>query len=145
MFDLYAKYKRNEARVQEGAPMIIGQTADGEDVIIYVARIHSSNAQFKAYVENLRRTNKRKLDTATPDEQNEIYTKFAEDAAEATCVKGWTANMQDMDGNLIAYSPEAVHKIRTDLPELFTAIMDFGADASNYVGSFDENEAVKNS
>lgn len=144
MFNIYAKYQRNEKRAQDGAPMVLGKNDDGNDVIIFVKRLHPSNVAFKNYVEAAQKQHQREVDSKIKSVRDEISTKITSDAVEHTCIVGWTENMQDAQGNLISFTPENVARIRNDLPELFDAIIIFGADDANYVGTFDESETVKN-
>ena len=59
------------------------------------------------------------------------------------CIKGW-ANVEGADGNLLEYTEENIRKIHDELPELIEELYKFGVNDSNYVGSFDEEESLKN-
>lgn len=144
MLNIYKKFSRSPSRAQTGAPFVVGSTDDGTDVIIYVHRLHTSNTAFKAANEAKRRANQFKLNNLDEAARAEFQEELGRKAFLETCIAGWTDNMCDANGALIAYTDEAIAQIERDLPELIDALMYFAATAENYVGTFDEDATLKN-
>lgn len=147
--NIYKKFKTNEARsVITGAPLVIGTDANGKDAIIYVARAHHSNPEYKAEVDRLTQQNQSKLNNLNKDKDKSDYNKFlgelVELAIKRTCVKSWTDNITDEHDLPLLYSDASIEKLWADLPELADDIIQFALNASNYVGTFDEDESLKN-
>lgn len=139
--DIFKQFKRNDDTIVNGAKLILD--AKGEAFIL-VARMHQSNPQFKKAGQKMMQQNQRQLDAITDDaERQELLASLSEMAAADVCITGWEG--LEVDGQPFVYSKENAHRIRTELPELFEQIVQFATTSSNYVGTFDEDESLKNS
>lgn len=145
--NLYKKFARNESRsVITGAPLLLS-VEDGESSIMYVARAHYSNPEYNAALEELQRKNQQKLEALRKAGDKKATAEYESDlvieAIALTCVKG-VDNVTGEDGMPFVVTPANVVKLFKDLPELAEKVLVFAVDASNYVGTFDEDESLKN-
>ena len=61
--NIFKAYKRNEDLIVKGAKMVLGETDDGKEISIRIARAHESYPEFQNEVQSLLEQNKRKLDS----------------------------------------------------------------------------------
>jgi hypothetical protein len=138
-------FKQNAARTLGGAWMVIGTSADGSLMRLRVARAEGSNTAFKLAMERLAKPHQHALKGKKPNEA--ILTKIYQQALAETCILGWE-NLVDTDAHgeehVITYSTAAALALLETYPELYSAVSEFASDSTNYVGDFDEEEALKN-
>ena len=147
--NIFKKFKANEARsVITGAPFVIGTDDNGNDAIIYIARAHHSNPEYKAEIDRLMQQHQSKLNNLSKDKDKAAHTKFigelVELAIKRTCIKAWSDNITDENNLPLLYSEASIEKLWADLPDLVDDIVSFAINSANYVGSFDEEESLKN-
>lgn len=137
--NIFAQFKRDNDRIVSGAPFEIEK-----GVVIMVARMHESNPAFKKLAQQYMTEKQASLDAIKDvTERTEATAKLSEDAFAQTCIKSWTG-IEDANG-LIECTPENIERLRKEVPELWDSIMRFGMNPANYLGSFDEEESLKNS
>lgn len=143
--NIFSKFKRNDDAINNGKLMVIGYENE-QPIGVLVARIHESNVKYETQLANVRKTRQAELDRirkADEDQFQKVITKITEDVICETCVVGFVG-LTDENGAPFEFTSDNVRRIRNDLPELFDKIVQFGTDATNYVGEFNEADSVKN-
>lgn len=135
--------QRNETRIAHGAVMVLGKNAEKQDVSVTVARIHHSNKAFQTAAENIKKIRQTEIDSAKPEDLQKIMSEITTEAAKISCITGW-ANFTFKDGSPMPCTQENIEFIHTTLPELFDRIVQFGVSDANYLGTFNEEDSVKN-
>lgn len=135
-------YTRDANRAENGAKMVLGRNGE-QEIYVVIGRIHSSNEAFQSAVDRLKKTRQSELDAAKGDALQKLQSELTIEAAKRACVLGW-GGFTHRDGTEMACTQENIDVIEKQLPELFDEIIIFGTDSTNYVGTFDEDAAVKN-
>lgn len=139
--DIFKQFKRNDDVIVNGAKMILD--AEGK-VYILVGRMHQSNPKFKKAGQKMMEQHQRQIDAIVDDAaKQEFISDLSSMAAAEVLITGWEG--LEMNGQPFPFSTDNAHRIRTELPELFEQIMAFALDSKNYVGTFNEEESLKNS
>lgn len=144
--NIFKSYKRNADLIVAGAKFVAGETDDGKEISIRVARAHESYEPFQNEVQALLEKNKRKLDSLAKSDkkaENKLRGDLVMSAFASTCIKSWE-NVRDEQDNEMVCNEESIQKIANELPELLEDLFKFSTTDSNYVGEFDEGEALKN-
>jgi len=98
-----------------------GKNSKDQPIRIRIARAGGANDAYNKRIEAKTRPVRRQIQTETlpPDQLKEIVMQvFAE-----TVVLSWE-NMEDADGNDLAFTRENVIKVFTDLPDLFLDVQE---------------------
>jgi len=144
--NIFKHFRRNNDLIVNGAKCVIGKNEKGEEVYFLIARAHESYPVYGPAIQDALERNKREIDAAEKRSKAE-HTKLRSDIVlkvfADNCIKGWS-NVEGADGSLLEYTEENIRKIYDELPELIEELYKFGVDDSNYVGSFDEEESLKN-
>lgn len=135
--DLLSRYKRHDDLIQHGALLELGEGASA-----HIARMHDSNPQYKKVTEQLARQRQYELDNLKGQKKNAAYTEIAEEAFAQVCITKLT-NIR-IGGDAIEADAIGIARIRSETPEFFQKMMQFAMDDSNYVGTFNEENSVKN-
>lgn len=135
--DLLSRYKRHDDLIQHGAILELGEGASA-----HIARMHDSNPQYKKVTEQLARQRQYELDNLKGQKKNTAYAEIAEEAFAQVCITKLT-NIR-IGGDVIEADAIGIARIRSETPEFFQKMMQFAMDDSNYVGSFNEENSVKN-
>ena len=135
--DLLSRYKRHDDLIQQGAILELGEGASA-----HIARMHDSNPQYKKVTEQLARQRQYELDNLKGQKKNTAYAEIAEEAFAQVCITKLT-NIR-IGGDAIEADAIGIARIRSETPEFFQKMMQFAMDDSNYVGSFNEENSVKN-
>lgn len=146
--NIFKKFKRDDARsFIKGAPLVLGTNEDGSEAVIYVARAHSSNPEYRAVMDKLTQQNQQELQQLLKSKKDKEHTDRIElllrQAIRDTCIKGWN-NVHDENDMPLLYNQDSVARICAELPELEDKIVEFALNSSNFVGTFDEEESLKN-
>lgn len=136
-------YTRNDTRINDGAVLTFGTAPNGNKVTARIARIHHSNKAFKQAAENIKKMRQSEIDAAEGDALQEIMSSITTEAAKIACITGWT-EFTHKDGSPMDCTKDNIDFIEKALPELFDRMIQFGATDANYIGTFDEDESVKN-
>lgn len=144
--NIFAKFKRNDDAINNGKLMVIGYGTDSKPIGVLVARIHESNLQYEAALNNIKKSRQTELDRlrkADEDKFQEVIKAITKDVICSTCIVGFVG-ITDENGKALEFTPQNVERIKDELPELFDQICEFGTDSTNYVGEFKEEDSVKN-
>lgn len=144
--NIFAKFKRNNDAINNGKLMVLGYDADSKPIGVLVARIHESNLQYEAYLNNIKKTRQTELDRIRKVDEEQfqkVIMSLTEEAISSTCIVGFVG-LKDENGNDLTFTRENVDRIKCELPELYDKICAFGSDPTNYVGEFNEADSVKN-
>lgn len=144
--NIFKAYKRNEGLIVKGAKLVLGETDDGKEISMRIARAHESYPEFQNEVQSLLEQNKRKLDSLAKSDkkaENKLRGDLVMSAFASTCIKSWENVRDDQDNELVC-NEESIQKIADTLPELLEDLFKFATTDSNYVGDFDEGKALKN-
>lgn len=143
--NLFKDFKRNDAYIKNGRRYVVGVSDNDKEIAFFIARAHESNESFQHEVQKRLEAKRRTLDSLSKtDKQAEtkMRSELVLGAFVESCIKGWE-NVQDETGADLAYGDEGLKKIAT-LPELVEDLFKFASTDSNYVGEFDEEDALKN-
>ena len=144
--NLFKAFKRNDDLIKHGRRHVVGETDNGQEIAFIVARAHESNEKFQAEVQRRLEAKRRTLDSLAKSDktrESKLRTEIVMSAFAEVCIKGWE-NVADENDQPLEYSEENVQKIATLLPELLEDLFKFASDDTNYVGEFDEADALKN-
>lgn len=140
---IWTQFERNEDRATNGAKLVLGTDKDGAEIAVWVGRVHVSNLQFKQAVSNLRKERQSAIDSAKGEAHTELMSELTREGTARACILKWTG-FTHKDGTPMELTQDNVQLIKESLPELFDKIITFGVDDSNYLGTFDEVETLKN-
>jgi len=140
--DIFKQFRRDEDRIVSGAKFYLDKA---NDVWIKVARMHESNPVFKKAGQAKAEFHQAELERLKDNKEahTEFLNKLGAETMADVLITGW--NNLEMNGEPFAYSVDNAHLIRTELPELFEQLTQFALNPKNYVGSFNEEESLKNS
>lgn len=144
--NLFKQFRRNDDLIKHGARFVAGMTDDEKEISFMIARAHQSNEVFQTAVQRGLEAKRRTLDSLAKSDkiaEGKLRSKIVLSAFAEHCIKSWE-NVRDENDQVLEYSEESIQKIATMLPELIEEMFEFASDDSNYVGEFDEKEAVKN-
>lgn len=116
--NLYKQFNTDTKRERDGINLQYGfvDEAQTKPIQIRIARAGGSNAAYKRVLENRVKPYRRQIQNETLD--LDTMTAIMREVYAETIVLGWN-NVQDAEGNDMAFSKENVIKLFTDLPELF--------------------------
>ena len=126
---IYDNYQTDSAAEQKGAPIVVGATDDGEEIVFYCTRMTNNNPAYAKELERLSKPFARAIDLGTFS--NESAKKLYFDAFINVVLVGWK-NVKGTDGKDIPYSKETARQVLTDLPDLFTLLSDEARRAANF-------------
>lgn len=135
--DILERYKRDDKRIADGFKFELGQGA-----FIRVARLHESNPRFKKVTETLSRQRQHEIDRLKGAAKAAVFAEITEEAFAQigiTEIVGVT-----IGGEEIKADPTGIARIRSEVPELWNDLIREACTDANYIGSFDEDESVKN-
>lgn len=136
-------FKRNAVRAAEGAKLVLGVLEDGTEIFARIKRVHASNKEFANDSKSRQRGMQKMLEAMTDEQRNEKLGELAEDSFAATCIVSWNG-FTDENGAELKCDADGIQFIRTNLPELFDTMLEFGTQAKHFIGSFNEDDEVKN-
>lgn len=143
--NIWSMFKRDESRSVNGALLVITRKDDGTpDISVTVKRIHNSHQEFADTAALLKRERQYQLDKANDEDAQKIMADITKESVIRTCVKAWTGFTEEDGVTEMPCTVDNVRRVEAVLPELFDSIVEFGADAQNYVGEFNEAETIKN-
>jgi hypothetical protein len=118
----YGHFKRNESRESDGIILDMGTAGR-----FTIARAGGGNKRYQQSLERRMRPHRKSFQqgTLSDDIAGGIILESFVDAV----ILGWDG-VTDEEGKSIAFSKEAVRKLLTDLPDLFTMLREAASDAS---------------
>lgn len=135
---LYKKFETDRSLEKTGITLDYGPNSKGNTVEIRIARAGGANDQYLKRLEAKAKPHRRAIqhETVEREQLNQIVREvYAE-----TVVLGWT-NVEDRDGNEMAFTRENVLKLFTDLPDLYTDIQEQAQSAALFRISVREADA----
>lgn len=135
---LYKKFETDRSLEKTGITLDYGPNSKGNPIEICIARAGGANDQYLKRLEAKAKPHRRAIQHETVDRlQLEMIVKevYAE-----TVVLGW-ANVEDREGNDLAFTKENVLKLLNDLPDLYTDIQEQAQSAALFRMSVREADA----
>lgn len=129
MSGLHKVFKTDNTKEQEGIKIQYPANDDGTIPTFTVRRLSSSNKEYHAELERLKRPYQRQIQLGTLPEGKEL--EFVKTAFLKTCVKGWE-HVQDANGVEILFSVSAASTLFSELPDLFTDLIEQSTSIANY-------------
>lgn len=137
LYDTFATDKDSET---SGVWLQFGETDEGLPIRIKVARAGGSNVKFRQKIAAIYKPFRTAIQNGSisPEKLDAMTAK----GYAGTVVIGWE-NIADQNGNILEFNDDNVVKLLTDLPDLFTRIIEYATDMATFQ---DENReaAVKN-
>lgn len=118
---LYKQYATDTNLEKTGIELQYGENANGDEIIIRVARAGGSNTAYTKRMEALVKPYRRQIQAETID--NKVLEKLVMQAFAETVVLGWE-NVEDRDGNPMEFNVANVIQLFTDLPDLFKDVQE---------------------
>lgn len=113
---LYRTFKTDGDLERAGIWLDYGKTEDDKDIRIKICRSGGSNDRFAKVLDAKFKPYRRALQMETLD--NGVADKLLKEVFVETVILDWQ-NVQDENGQYLAFTPANVIKILTDLPELW--------------------------
>jgi len=121
MKGLYAQYETDPAVERDGVWLEFGPNTKDKEIRIRVARAGGANEAYLKQLEFRSKPIRRGIQTETVDRKK--LESIVREVYADTVVVAWE-NVEDKDGNELAFNKENVIKILTDLPWIYQEIMD---------------------
>lgn len=118
---LYKQYATDANLEKTGIELQYGENANGDEIIIRVARAGGSNTAYTKRMEALVKPYRRQIQAETID--NKVLEKLVMQAFAETVVLGWE-NVEDRNGNPMEFNVANVIQLFTDLPDLFKDVQE---------------------
>lgn len=118
---LYKQFATDTNLEKTGIELQYGENANGDEIIIRVARAGGSNTAYTKRMEALVKPYRRQIQAETID--NKVLEKLVMQAFAETVVLGWE-NVEGRDGNLMEFNVVNVIQLFTDLPDLFKDVQE---------------------
>jgi hypothetical protein len=119
--NLYQQFKTNEGIEKSGLLLNYGENSKGAPINIRVARAGGANRKFEKVADIKLKPYRRQIQQGLIS--NAAVEKLLVEIYAESVVIGWE-NVEDADGNPMAFSVENCVKLLTDLPDLFKDIQD---------------------
>lgn len=113
---LYSQFKTEESLEKTGVRVTYGPNSKGKEIAILVGRAGGKNEAFQRVADAVYKPFRRQIsnETISREKLRELsYIVYAR-----AVVKGWE-NVEDGEGNPLAFNEENVIKVFNDLPALF--------------------------
>ena len=118
---LYKQYATDANLEKTGIELQYGENANGDEIIIRVARAGGSNTAYTKRMEALVKPYRRQIQAETID--NKVLEKLVMQAFAETVVLGWE-NVEGRDGTVLEFNVANVIQLFTDLPDLFKDVQE---------------------
>lgn len=135
---IYRQYKTDAVRENKGARIVKGMNDDGSEIVFYVARTGKSNTSYKLASERAFKPHRAAIKNGSLS--NETADQIMLDLFCGHLLKGWE-NVLDEQGAEIPYSVENAKKLMSDLPDLYSELLEVSNDASHFLDSNREEDA----
>jgi len=135
-----SQYGLNQARVDKGVPFTVVTYSDGSEGVFNLSFSNPNSTEWKTAFDAKTRPYQQQLQRKR---NSDLATKLYLETVCEVCIKSWS-NIRDDNGMVLPFSSEAALKLLTEYPMLADDVTAFCADRSNFVGTFDEEEATKN-
>ena len=121
MKGLYSQFKTDPEMEKSGVWVEYGENSKGEPIRFLIARAGGANEQYMKVLEAKAKPFRRQIQTEVIERKT--LEKITRETFALTCLKGWE-NVEDANGNPMAYTAENVVKLLADLPELSTDLQE---------------------
>ncbi len=113
---LYKQFKTDAGLERLGVVLQYGQNSKGLPIGIRIARAGGTNEQYAKRMEAAVKPYRRQLQNDTMDRK--VLLGIVREVFCETVILGWE-NVEDKDGNALAFNKANAIKLFTDLPDLF--------------------------
>ena len=135
---LYKQFKTDSNLEKDGIIIEYGQTDQGKPIQIKIARAGGANIAYSRVLEAKVKPYRRQIQNETIE--RETMTSIMREVYADTVVIGWS-NVQNAQGEELAFNRENVIQLFTDLPELFEDIQSQANNVAIFRESILEDEA----
>lgn len=135
---LYNQFATNKEAEVEGVEVQYGANADGSIPSFRISRMSKVNKKYTKALERATRPHRRAIELETMN--NDLAERLFMGVFVDTVLLGWN-NVQDRDGNNIAFNRENALKLFEDLPELYDDLQEKAKKASLFREESLEGEA----
>lgn len=118
---LYKQFATDTNLEKSGIELQYGENANGDEIIIRIARAGGSNTAYTKRMESLVKPYRRQIQAETID--NKVLEKLVMQAFAETVVLGWE-NVEGRDGTVLEFNVANVIQLFTDLPDLFKDVQE---------------------
>lgn len=116
---LYSQFQTDKNIEKDGVVLEYGKTKEGKVISIRIARAGGANSRYTKLMEAATKPYRRQLQNETLD--NDIAESITQKVYAQSVILGWE-NVQDQDGEDMAFNLENCIKLFKDLPDLWTDI-----------------------
>lgn len=135
---LYAAYKTDTSRENQGARIVKGSNEDGTEIVFIVARTGKSNTTYKLASERAFRPHKAAIKAGNLS--NDTAEALLLDLFCGHLLKGWE-NVRDESGVELPFNEQNAKKLMQDLPDLYQELVEASNDVSLFLDSNREADA----
>ncbi len=135
---LYNQFATNKEAEVEGVEVQYGANADGSIPSFRISRMSKANKKYTKALERATRPHRRAIELETMN--NDLAERLFMGVFVDTVLLGWN-NIQDREGNNIAFNKENAMKLFEDLPELYDDLQEKAKKASLFREEAIEEEA----
>lgn len=135
---LYAAYKTDTSRENQGARIAKGSNEDGTEIVFIVARTGKSNTTYKLASERAFRPHKAAIKAGNLS--NDTAEALLLDLFCGHLLKGWE-NVRDESGAELPFNEQNAKKLMQDLPDLYQELVEASNDVSLFLDSNREADA----
>jgi hypothetical protein len=135
---LYAAYKTDSSRENQGARIVKGSNADGTEIAFLVGRAGKSNTAYKLASERAFKSHRAAIKGGNLPEavaENLLLDLFC-----GHVLKGWE-NVYAEDGSPLTFNEINAKKLMTDLPDLYQELSEAANEMANFLDSNREASA----
>lgn len=119
MSSLYSQFKTDTNVEKEGVILTYGMNSKKKPIQIRIARAGGANTRYSKLLEAATKPYRRQLQNETMD--NDLAEQITQKVYAQSVILGWE-NVEDENGNEMAFSVENCMKLFKDLPDLWSDI-----------------------
>lgn len=127
--NLFKQFATDPQAEKEGVRFEIGVNSQGETIAFQIARAGGQNIRFAKSMESKTKPYKTQIQTNTIDP--ETAARLMREVFAESVVIGWEG-VEDEDGKLLTYSPEAAATLFEQLPELYALLQEQAQNVALY-------------
>lgn len=135
---LYAAYKTDTSRENQGARIVKGSNEDGTEIVFIVARTGKSNTTYKLASERAFKPHRAAIKGGNLS--NDTAENLLLDLFCGHLLKGWE-NVRDEQGADFPFNETNAKKLMTDLPDLYQELVEASNNVSLFLDSNREADA----
>jgi len=126
---LYKNWSTDINKEVNGIPVEFEANDDGTVPTFIISRMGATNKPYLRALEQAQKPYLRQIQLKTMDKDK--HEKLILEVFATNIIKGWS-NIQDENGNVLAYSKENAVKILTDLPEIYDNLFQVAMSADMF-------------